>query len=69
MLHLFFIQIVPFPSCSTPLTYVLLPMFSLRTRKAGSEQPRPVSAIMVLHDPLDWALEVQVVVDLLRGGR
>eukprot|EP00904_Undaria_pinnatifida_P009049 jgi/Undpi1/5274/HiC_scaffold_2.g00555.m1 len=41
---------------------------NLPERKAGSEQPRPVSAIMVLHDPLDWALEVQVVVDLLRGG-
>ncbi len=23
---------------------------------------------MVLHDPLDWALEAQVVVDVLRGG-
>lgn len=32
------------------------------------ERPRPVSAIMVLHDPLDWALEAQVVVDVLRGG-
>lgn len=24
---------------------------------------------MVLHDPLDWALEAQVVVDVLRGGK
>ena len=31
-------------------------------------KPLPVSGIMVLHDPLDWALEAQVVVDVLRGG-
>eukprot|EP00903_Cladosiphon_okamuranus_P011989 g11258.t1 len=35
---------------------------------AEGERSRPVSAVMVLHDPLDWALEAQVVVDVLRGG-
>ncbi|CAM9191195.1 unnamed protein product, partial [Hapterophycus canaliculatus] len=39
------------------------------TRRLGEgEHPRPVSAVMVLHDPLDWALEAQVVVDVLHGG-
>ena len=28
----------------------------------------PVDAIMTLHDPLDWAVEAQIVVDVLRGG-
>lgn len=42
--------------------------FFCAARKANGEKPRPVSAIMVLHDPLDWALEVQVVVDVLHGG-
>lgn len=37
-------------------------------RLAEGERSRPVSAVMVLHDPLDWALEAQVVVDVLRGG-
>ncbi|CAN0005956.1 unnamed protein product [Ectocarpus fasciculatus] len=37
-------------------------------RLAEGERPRSVSAVMVLHDPLDWALEAQVVVDVLRGG-
>ncbi|CAM9883772.1 unnamed protein product [Chrysoparadoxa australica] len=40
-------------------------------RHFGGEKTKPVEeveAIMVLHDPLDWALEIQVVVDVLRGG-
>ncbi|CAM9116595.1 unnamed protein product [Pylaiella littoralis] len=41
---------------------------NLPNRLPKGETPRPVSAIMVLHDPLDWALEAQVVVDVLRGG-
>lgn len=32
------------------------------------KEPRPVSAILVLHDPLDWLLEAQVVTDVLKGG-
>ena len=27
-----------------------------------------MDAVFVLHDPLDWSVEVQVVVDVLRGG-
>lgn len=37
-------------------------------RRTKIDRPAPVSAVMVLHDPLDWALETQVVCDVLRGG-
>lgn len=57
-----------YPTQCTHLTSFLRCFSWTAPRKASSEQPRPVSAIMVLHDPLDWALEVQVVVDVLRGG-
>lgn len=39
-----------------------------RMRRRHDKAPRPVSAILVLHDPLDWLLEAQVVTDVLRGG-
>ena len=58
------------PESIYPTNYApdaLFPTF-VWARKSHNEQPRPVSAILVLHDPLDWALEVQVVVDVLRGG-
>jgi hypothetical protein len=35
---------------------------------ASSANYEPVAAVMTLHDPLDWAVEAQVLVDVLRGG-
>ncbi|CAM9513222.1 unnamed protein product, partial [Phaeothamnion confervicola] len=36
----------------------------------GGDSPsrESVAAVMALHDPLDWLLELQVVVDVLAGG-
>jgi hypothetical protein len=34
----------------------------------SSANYEPVAAVMTLHDPLDWAVEAQVLVDVLRGG-
>lgn len=28
----------------------------------------PIAAAMIMHDPTDWALELQVLVDVLIGG-
>ncbi len=35
------------------------------TEKLADHPPAPVEAIFVFHDPLDWALEMQVLMDLL----
>ncbi|KAG5181341.1 HAD-like domain-containing protein [Tribonema minus] len=42
--------------------------FSLPPGASAPKPGAPVEAVMVLHDPLDWALEAQVVTDVLRGG-
>lgn len=63
--HFIFIRVFV-SEINFPILY--RPLYDLPSRLPKGETPRPVSAIMVLHDPLDWALEAQVVVDVLRGG-
>jgi hypothetical protein len=41
---------------------------SSKSDSAAAAKYEPVAAVMTLHDPLDWAVEAQVLVDVLRGG-
>ncbi len=33
-----------------------------------ADRERPIEAVMVLHDPVDWSTDLQIACDVLRGG-
>nr|CCA22096.1 conserved hypothetical protein [Albugo laibachii Nc14] len=42
--------------------------FRHHDRRESPHATEPVSAAMIMHDPTDWALELQVLVDVFIGG-
>lgn len=44
------------------------PFIQVEQRRALAHRDEPFAAVLVLHDPNSWGLELQVVLDVLRGG-
>ena len=58
------------PQCllhDTPALYPFLPVATPR-RLPEAHREQPFAAVLVLHDPNSWGLELQVALDVLRGG-
>ena len=44
------------------------PFIKVEHRRPLAHRDEPFAAVLVLHDPNSWGLELQVVLDVLRGG-
>lgn len=49
-------------------TPALYPFIDVTARVPLPDRDEPFAAVMVLHDPNSWGLELQVCMDVLRGG-
>lgn len=57
------------PLCLLRDTPELYPFIPVPTRvPLGAHRDEPFAAVLVLHDPNSWGLELQVALDVLRGG-
>lgn len=58
---------IPDLMADNPLRY---PFLHAEHRPCGTEEERaaPFDAVMILHDPNNWAPEIQITMDVIRGG-